>query len=57
MGREKSVSAVDDRPGIPNAGVGEIDDLLPGVDFSHEILLTAELGLGDTCVVDWEYQR
>jgi GNAT superfamily N-acetyltransferase len=31
-----------------------LDELLPGVDFTHEILLTAELGLGDTCVVEGE---
>jgi GNAT superfamily N-acetyltransferase len=28
------------------------DDLMPGVDFSREILLTAELGLGDTSLVE-----
>jgi len=29
-----------------------VDDLVPGVDFSREILLTAELGLGDTSLVE-----
>ena len=29
-----------------------VSDLVPGVDFSREILLTAELGLGDTSLVD-----
>jgi hypothetical protein len=31
-----------------------LGDLVPGVDYTHEILLTTELGLGDTCVVDGE---
>jgi GNAT superfamily N-acetyltransferase len=26
--------------------------LVPGIDFTHEILLTAELQLGDTCLID-----
>ncbi|MGH7605830.1 MAG: GNAT family N-acetyltransferase, partial [Gemmatimonadales bacterium] len=29
-----------------------VDALLPGIDFSREILLTAELGLGDTSLVE-----
>jgi GNAT superfamily N-acetyltransferase len=29
-----------------------VTDLVPGVDFSREILLTAELGLGDTSLVE-----
>ena len=29
-----------------------VDDLVPGIDFSREILLTAELGLGDTSLVE-----
>jgi GNAT superfamily N-acetyltransferase len=29
-----------------------VGDLVPGVDFSREILLTAELGLGDTTLVE-----
>jgi GNAT superfamily N-acetyltransferase len=32
-----------------------LGDLLPGVDFTHEILLTAELGLGDTSVVEGDH--
>lgn len=29
-----------------------VGDLVPGIDFSREILLTAELGLGDTSLVE-----
>lgn len=29
-----------------------VGDLIPGIDFSREILLTAELGLGDTTLVE-----
>jgi GNAT superfamily N-acetyltransferase len=29
-----------------------VGDLIPGIDFSREILLTAELGLGDTSLVE-----
>ena len=29
-----------------------VNDLVPGVDYSREILLTAELGLGDTSLVE-----
>src|SRR2546427_6986492 len=29
-----------------------VDDLVPGVDFAREIMLTAELGLGDTSLVE-----
>src|SRR2546428_14056221 len=29
-----------------------VSDLVPGVDFSREILLAAELGLGDTSLVE-----
>jgi GNAT superfamily N-acetyltransferase len=29
-----------------------VHHLVPGADYTHEILLTAELGLGDTCVVE-----
>ncbi|HET8712993.1 MAG TPA: GNAT family N-acetyltransferase [Gemmatimonadales bacterium] len=29
-----------------------VHDLVPGIDFSREILLTAELGLGDTSLVE-----
>jgi hypothetical protein len=29
-----------------------VNDLIPGIDFSREILLTAELGLGDTSLVE-----
>jgi GNAT superfamily N-acetyltransferase len=29
-----------------------VSDLVPGIDFSREILLTSELGLGDTSLVD-----
>ena len=29
-----------------------VNDLVPGIDFSREILLTAELGLGDTSLVE-----
>lgn len=31
-----------------------VGSLVPGADYTHEILLTAELGLGDTCVVEGE---
>lgn len=31
-----------------------VGELVPGIDFSREILLTAELGLGDTSLVDGE---
>jgi GNAT superfamily N-acetyltransferase len=34
------------------AGRRLVSDLVSGVDFSREILLTAELGLGDTSLVD-----
>lgn len=34
------------------AGRRLVSDLVPGVDFSREILLTAELGLGDTSLVE-----
>jgi len=30
---------------------GLVQELAPGTDFSHEILLTAELDLGDTCLI------
>ena len=29
-----------------------VNDLIPGIDFAREILLTAELGLGDTSLVE-----
>ena len=34
------------------AARGLVDDLIGGVDYSREILLTAELGLGDTSLVE-----
>ena len=34
------------------AARGLVDDLALGVDFSREILLTAELGLGDTSLIE-----
>ena len=35
-----------------DAGRRLVNDLAPGIDFSREILLTAELGLGDTSLVE-----
>ena len=35
-----------------DAGRRLVNDLVPGIDFSREILLTAELGLGDTSLVE-----
>src|SRR5262245_57740770 len=32
-----------------------VSDLVPGIDFSREILLTAELGLGDTSLVERDH--
>ena len=34
------------------AACGLVDDLALGIDFSREILLTAELGLGDTSLIE-----
>src|SRR5204862_161891 len=42
----------DDKEAAMAAGRRLADDLVPGIDFSREILLTAELGLGDTSLVD-----
>ena len=39
---ERAVAAIRDLTGV----------LAPGVDFTHELLLTAELDLGDTCLVE-----
>jgi GNAT superfamily N-acetyltransferase len=42
----------DENDATMEAGRRLVGDLLPGIDFSREILLTAELGLGDTSLVD-----
>src|SRR5213594_2855857 len=42
----------DDKEAGMAAGRRLAGDLVPGIDFSREILLTAELGLGDTSLVD-----
>ena len=34
------------------SGLRLVNDLVAGIDFSREILLTAELGLGDTSLVE-----
>ena len=41
-----------DKDAVMQAARRLVDDLVPGIDFSREILLTAELGLGDTSLVD-----
>ncbi len=43
---------VEHRDGVIAAARGLLGDLVPGIDFSREILLTAELGLGDTSLVE-----
>lgn len=43
---------VEQREGVMAAARGLVSDLMPGIDFSREILLTAELGLGDTSLVE-----
>ena len=40
------------REGVMQAARGLLSDLIPGIDFSREIRLTAELGLGDTSLVE-----
>jgi GNAT superfamily N-acetyltransferase len=42
----------DDKEAAMAAGRRLVHDLVPGVDFSREIMLTAELGLGDTSLVE-----
>jgi GNAT superfamily N-acetyltransferase len=42
----------DDKEAAMQAARRLVSELVPGVDFSREILLTAELGLGDTSLVD-----
>lgn len=42
----------DDKEAAMAAGRRLVSDLVSGIDFSREILLTAELGLGDTSLVD-----
>jgi len=42
----------DEKEAAMAAGRTLVSDLVSGIDFSREILLTAELGLGDTSLVD-----
>ena len=42
----------DEKDAAMQAARGLVGDLVPGIDFSREILLTAELGLGDTSLVE-----
>jgi len=44
--------SADDKEAAMAAGRRLVHDLVPGVDFSREIMLTAELGLGDTSLVE-----
>jgi GNAT superfamily N-acetyltransferase len=44
--------AAADKEAAMDAARRLVTDLVPGVDFSREILLTAELGLGDTSLVE-----
>src|SRR5438552_7328340 len=41
-----------DKAAALESGRGLVDELVGGIDFSREILLTAELGLGDTSLVE-----
>src|SRR6266566_3703192 len=41
-----------DKETLMESGRRLVDELVAGIDFSREILLTAELGLGDTSVVE-----
>ena len=43
---------VEHREGVMEAARHLVNDLVPGIDFSREILLTSELGLGDTSLVE-----
>ena len=43
---------VEHRDGVMEAARHIVNDLVPGIDFSREILLTSELGLGDTSLVE-----
>jgi GNAT superfamily N-acetyltransferase len=40
------------REGVMAAARHLVNDLVPGIDFTREILLTSELGLGDTSLVE-----
>jgi GNAT superfamily N-acetyltransferase len=42
----------DDKESAMQAARRLVGDLVPGIDFSREILLSAELGLGDTSLVE-----
>lgn len=44
--------SADEREAAMDAARRLVNDLIPGVDYSREILLTAELGLGDTSLVE-----
>jgi len=44
--------AADGKEAAMQAARSLVGDLVPGIDFSREILLTAELGLGDTSLVE-----
>jgi GNAT superfamily N-acetyltransferase len=41
-----------EREAVMDAARGLVSELVPGIDFSREILLTSELGLGDTSLVE-----
>jgi GNAT superfamily N-acetyltransferase len=43
---------VEHRDGVMEAARHLVNDLVRGIDFSREILLTSELGLGDTSLVE-----
>ena len=47
-----SKRAAEDKEAAVAAGRHLVNDLAPGIDFSREILLTVELGLGDTSLVE-----
>jgi GNAT superfamily N-acetyltransferase len=47
-----SKRAADDKETTMGAARQLVDELVPGIDFSREILLTAELGLGDTSLIE-----
>jgi GNAT superfamily N-acetyltransferase len=41
-----------EREAVMDVARGLLSELVPGIDFSREILLTSELGLGDTSLVE-----
>jgi len=44
--------SADEKDAAMASGRRLVSDLVSGIDFSREILLTAELGLGDTSLVE-----